>query len=70
MASGSNDDSRSLHVPPNVFCNFTRGLRIACGGEAKCCRIEDNLWDICIVYAIATNRRVTRLKGAIEGHGH
>ena len=46
MASRSNDDSRSLHVPPNVFCNFTGGLRIACRGEVKCCRIEDNLWDM------------------------
>jgi hypothetical protein len=26
MASRSNDGSRSLQVPPNVFCNFTRGF--------------------------------------------
>jgi hypothetical protein len=25
---------------------------------------------ICIVYVAAANRKVTRLKGAIEGHGH
>jgi hypothetical protein len=68
MASGSNDDSRSLHVPPNVICNFLRGLRIACGVEVKCCRIDDKLWDM---YSLrnATNRRVTRLKCTIEGHG-
>jgi hypothetical protein len=64
MASGSNDDSRRLHVLPNIFISFMRGLRIACAAESKTrCGIR-------IVYLIAANSRITRLKGAIEGARH